>query len=229
VALVSEARAQEPESCVLLCAPELKIEPTFTTSNLFGGPSIAELEGEEIVGVGRQQRETEFEIILALGIPTEIPRLGVTVEAIWKPFARTARNPFTGRTAEELGAEGVRDNVLELEFELNLTLLDPKDTGGWVEVHFDVVDQLSPAARPGDRSVYTHKLDFELDTAVLLFHWLPRGSWLRNVEVELSLDYLATGRPRAGDLLPGGELFLEDASPWSLSLVFVFPLAPLFP
>ncbi len=96
-------------------------------------------------------------------------------------------------------------------------------------MHFDVVDQLSPAARPDDKSVYTHKLDFELDTAFLIFHRLPEQNWIRNVEVELSLDYLATGIPKAGDLFPDGVLYLEDASPWSLSIVFVFPIAPLFP
>jgi hypothetical protein len=46
--------------------------------------------------------------------------------------------------------------------------------------------------------------------------------------VELSIDYVATGLPKAGDLI-GDELFLDDASPWSLSLVFVLPLAPLDP
>jgi hypothetical protein len=48
------------------------------------------------------------------------------------------------------------------------------------------------------------------------------------VETELSLDYVATGLPKAGDVV-GNEHFLDDASPWSLSFVFVFPLAPLNP
>jgi hypothetical protein len=48
------------------------------------------------------------------------------------------------------------------------------------------------------------------------------------VEAEVSLDYLATGLPQAGDLV-GDERYLDDASPWSLSFVFVFPLAPLAP
>lgn len=223
-----QARA-ENEDCAIFCAPELKIEPTFTTSNLFGGAAIAQLNGDKIVSASREQRQTDFELILALSIPTEIPRLGVTLEAIWKPFGRTDRNPFTGRTAEELGEDDIRDNAVELEFELNFSLVQPGQTGGWVEMHFDLVDQLSPAARPEDKSVYTHKLDLELDTAFLIFHRLPEENWVRNVEVELSLDYLVTGRPKAGDMLLGEQLFLEDASPWSLSVVFVFPIAPLFP
>ncbi len=74
----------------------------------------------------------------------------------------------------------------------------------------------------------THKLNFELDTALHPFNWLSEGRWLRNVEAEVSIDYVATGIPRAGDLI-GDELHLDDESPWSLSLVLVLPLAPLDP
>jgi hypothetical protein len=93
-----------------------------------------------------------------------------------------------------------------------------------VSSHFDVVDQFSPSKRPTDRSVYTHKLDFELDTAVAIFSkLLSKTNWFRNVEVELSLDYLAGGRPQSGDQLRG-TTYIDDASPWSLSLVFAIPL-----
>lgn len=51
---------------------------------------------------------------------------------------------------------------------------------------------------------------------------------LRNVEVELSLDYLATELPKAGDVVAGGR-FIDAANPWSLSFVLVMPLAPLVP
>jgi hypothetical protein len=46
---------------------------------------------------------------------------------------------------------------------------------GWVTSHFDVVDQFSPAERPNASRPYTHKLDFELDTAVHIFKRLPEG------------------------------------------------------
>jgi hypothetical protein len=101
-------------------------------------------------------------------------------------------------------------------------------TGGWVSSHVDVVDKFSPGASPRAGSVYTHKLNFEWDTAFHVFNRLPQGNWLRNVEAELSLDYVATGLPKAGDIV-AGERFLDAASPWSLSFVFVFPLAPLNP
>jgi len=61
-----------------------------------------------------------------------------------------------------------------------------------------------------------------------VFNKLRDGHWLRNVELELSLDYVATGLPKAGDRL-GNERYLDRASPWSLSFVTVIPLAPLNP
>lgn len=226
--VASSLWAQEGDRCVFFCAPELKIEPTFTIENIFSPARIEELEDGTPVGTMRQERETVFELILALDIPTQIPRIGFTFETIFIPFGDTSVNPFTGTTAEELGRESIRDSEIEVELELNITVLEPEQTGGWVETHFDIVDKISPAERPGDASVLTHKLNLELDTAVNIFNWLPDGNWLRHVELEGSLDYLATGLPKAGDLV-GAERFLDDASPWSFSTVFVFPLAPLSP
>ena len=45
-----------------------------------------------------------------------------------------------------------------------------------MESHFDIIDKFSPAERPTDTSAYTHKLNIELDTAVLLFKWLPEDN-----------------------------------------------------
>jgi hypothetical protein len=41
-----------------------------------------------------------------------------------------------------------------------------------------------------------------------------------------SLDYVATGLPKAGDIIDGRR-FVDRASPWSFSLVFVLPVAPI--
>lgn len=65
-----------------------------------------------------------------------------------------------------------------------------------------------------------------MDLAVAALRWLPKGNWLRNLEVEGSLDYLATGLPRRGDETDG-QRFLDDASGWSFSVLLVIPLAPL--
>jgi hypothetical protein len=221
--LPETATAQEPTRCVLLCAPELKVEPTWTVENLRARPDV-EIDGQ----VERAARDTVFELIFALDVPTTIPRIGVTLEAIFKPIGGTSVHPFTGATAASIGRGEIRDNGMEIEAELNIDLFGIQHTGGWVSSHVDVVDQFSPGKTPRAGSVYTHKLDFEWDTALHPFHRLPAGHWLRNVEAEVSLDYLASGLPRAGDML-AGERFLADASPWSLSFVMVVPLAPLAP
>ena len=195
--------AQEGESCAFLCMPELKIEPTISFENLGSRARV------EVAGVVEQtQRETVFELLFAVGVPTVIPRVGLTFEAGFAPFET--------------------DNLVELEAELNLYLIESGQTGGWLSSHFDIVDKFSPAERPDAASAYTHKLNFELDTALHPFNSLSEGRWLRNVEAEISIDYVATGIPKAGDLI-GDVLYLDDASPWSLSLVLVLPLAPLDP
>jgi hypothetical protein len=223
----SRAEAQSEERCRILCAPELKVEPTITVENLFRAPVVETLdESGRVVESGRAPRDTAFELIFALDVATQIPRIGVTLEAIFVPFGETSVNPFTGVQAPAGGS--IRDNGIEIEAELNINLFDTDQTGGWVSSHFDIVDKFSPAASPGARGVYTHKLNFEWDTAFQVFNRLPEGNWLRNVEAEISLDYVATGLPKAGDVL-GDERFVDRASPWSLSFVFVFPLAPLVP
>ena len=199
---------------MFLCAPELKIEPTWTIENL-GGRRRVEVDGEvESVGV-----ESVFELVLALDVPTTIPRVGLTFEAIFSPFGSTIGASVHRRRRPRTSAGlDIRDNGVEIESEFNFNLFETDQTGGWVSSHFDVVDQFSPGETPRAGSIYTHKLDFEWDTAFHLFNRLPKGHWLRNVEAEVSLDYLATGLPKAGDVV-GDERFLDDASPWSFSFL----------
>jgi hypothetical protein len=196
------AQAQPPDRCRVLCTPEFKLEPTITFTNLFGGPRT---EGGSGI-VTHEPRETEFELVLAFGLPTRLSWLDFTIETILQPFDR--------------------DSTPELELETNFVWLPAQRTGGWVTSHFDVVDKFSPAERPGDRRAYTHKLNFELDTSVALFNWMRDGRWLRGVELEGSLDYVATGVPNPGDRLDR-VTFIDKASPWSFSLVVVLPVAPL--
>ena len=199
---VASASAQEQAPCRVLCAPEFHVEPTITFTNLFRAPRISRGDGI----VTREPRETEFEVILSLGVPTRVRWLEFTVEAIFLPFDR--------------------DSTPELEFETNFVWLPSERTAGWVGSHFDVVDKFSSAERPTDRRAYTHKLNLELDTSVSIFNWVPEGRWLRGVELEGSLDYVATGLPKAGDIIDGRH-FMDKASPWSFSLVFVLPVAPI--
>jgi hypothetical protein len=202
LATPSFVAAQGDAPCRFICELTWKFEPTITIENLANRHRVVTPGGvtEQV------ERERVFEVVLALDMATKIPWLGFTVEAIASPFND--------------------DNDVELEFESNFHWLTESMTRGWVTSHVDVVDQFSPAGRPNTNRAYTHKLDFELDTAIHIFKWLPEDRWLRGVEFETSLDYLATGIPKKGDLLADGTLFLEDASHWSLSFVFVIPVAP---
>ena len=220
--------ASAQERCAFLCVPDVKIEPAVTIEHLFGAARVEELDGGVVIATTRQEREAVFELVLAVGIPTEIPRVGFTFETIFVPFGATDTHPFTGATAAEAGRASFRDNGIEIELELNLMILEAEQTGGWVESHFDIVDKISPGETPEAGSAYTHKLNFELDTAFLPFSRLPEDNWLHHFEVEGSLDYVATGLPKAGDVV-GDIRYLDDASAWSFSLVGVIPLAPLAP
>jgi hypothetical protein len=223
LSIPTPATAQNGPRCVLFCAPELKVEPTWTIEHLASRHRI-ERNGQ----VERAAREAVFELIFALDVPTTVPRVSLTLEAIFVPFGGLVVHPFTGALAGEAGRDEIRDNGIEIESELNIHLFDEDRTRGWMSSHVDVVDKFSPGETPRAGSVYTHKLNFEWDTAFHIFNRLPRDRWLRNVEFEVSLDYVATGLPRAGDRI-GDERFLDRASPWSLSFVTVIPLAPLAP
>jgi hypothetical protein len=200
-AAVPAASEAQQERCRLVCDVAFKIEPTFTIENLGNRHRVVTSDGT----VERAARERVFETVLAVDMITRAPRLGFTVEAIASPFSD--------------------DNEVELEFEANLHFLTEPLTRGWVTSHFDIVDQFSPAERPRAARAYTHKLDFELDTAVHPFNFLPEG-WMHGIEFETSLDYLASGIPMRGDMFPDGSRYLDDASRWSLSFVFVVPVAP---
>jgi len=199
------AQPQAADRCFFLCQPELKIEPTITFDNLFRRHKVSETDETGKTAVVKAERERVLETVIALDIPTTIPRVGFTFETIFEPFEK--------------------GNSPELELELNLTWLRHENTRDWVESHFDIVDKYSPGERPNDIGSYTHKLDFELDTSVSFLKW-TRKPWLSDIEIEGSLDYLATGLPRAGDRF-GNSLFLDNASRWSFSVVFVLPIAPL--
>ena len=166
---IPQVAAQASPACHVLCTPKLKVEPTVTFTNLFGSARIVGEQGTTT----RERRETAFEVIVSVGLPTRVPWLEFTVEAIFLPFDR--------------------ESTPELEFETNFIWLQGARTRGWVSSHFDIVDKFSPAERPTDRRAYTHKLNLELDTSVSVFNWLAAGRWLRGVELEGSLDYVATG------------------------------------
>jgi len=169
LSLVTLPASADAQACRFLCAPTLLVEPTITF----------------------EPDDTVFETVFALDLSTPLPRLGVTLEVITKPFSE--------------------DNAVELESELNLVWLPSSLTGGWVSSHFDIIDKVSEAERSADTRAYTHKLNFELDTAFAVFQRLQSADWLRDVEIEGSLDYVATG-------------LASGANGWSFSVVFAVPV-----
>jgi len=204
--IASSAMAQDPQpKCFFLCPPKLKIEPTFTWENWVKAPRVEETDSQGNTTVRKLEAENVFETVIAVDIPTTVPRLGFTFETILKPF--------------------VKGSSPELETELNLQWLRSEDTGGWVGSHFDIIDKYSRGALPHNLEDYTHKLNLELDTAVAFLKWTKKP-WLSDIEIEASLDYVASGLPRAGDRF-GNVTYLDNASRWGFSLVFVVPLAPL--
>ena len=76
---VGPAWAQEPTRCRVLCTPEFKVEPTITFTSLFNSPRVIFDAGVP----ARDQRETDFEVILSVGLPTRIWWLDFTVAGTW--------------------------------------------------------------------------------------------------------------------------------------------------
>lgn len=203
-AVPATAQGQAPK-CFFLCEPKVKIEPTFTWENWVKAPRVAETDDQGTTTIKKVEAENVFETVIAVDVPTTVPRVSFVFETIFKPF--------------------VKGNSPDLETELNFHWLKSENTGGWVGSHFDIVDKYSRGALPHNLDGYTHKLNFELDTAVAFLKW-TRKPWLSDIEIEGSLDYVASGLPRAGDTF-GDVTYLDNASRWGFSLVFVIPLAPL--
>jgi hypothetical protein len=200
VLLAASGAWAQQERCNVFCVPELLVEPTWTIENLAHRPQVIDAEARD---ARRLPRERVFELVLAIDVPTRWRRIGFTAETIFAPASN--------------------DNQVELELEFNVGLLQSEQTRGWVSSHFDIVDQFGPAERPGKRA-YVHRMDFEWDTAFAVFKRAP-SALLRSLEIEGSLDYLASGLPRRGDVIDGVR-YLDSASRWSFSFVLVIPVAP---
>jgi hypothetical protein len=76
-----------------------------------------------------------------------------------------------------------------------------------------------------NESCRAHHLSSQISEPAVPTSRLPEGRRLRGVELEGSLDYVATGLLKAGDVIDGVQ-FVQRASPWSFSVVFVLPIAP---
>ncbi len=212
--------AQQP--CRVLCAPAITLMPGLIRNHLTGGPRVRSLAS------GAEQRlpsTSDLEVIVSAAAATAVPRVTLYGSVQWLPNASEARNPFTQYRASQLG-ERIRANAPTVSMGASLTLLPATASGGWLDAGVNVGDLFSQAARPGDRSAYTHKLDLALITHAHAFNGAPKNTYLHRITVYGILDYVATGLPRAHDEVPAGRVFLENARPLALIVGLAIPVTP---
>jgi hypothetical protein len=208
--------------CTILCAPSVTLMPGVFRTHLARGPVVR----STATGVEQRLPETSsFEIVGTVSSKTAVPRVSLFSSVQWLPNAVATRNPFTLYTASDLG-DPVRANAPTLTVGGSVALLQPSETRGWVDLAANVGDLFSHAARPDDKSDYTHKLDLNLVTRVHAFAWAPTGTYLHRTSIYALLDYVATGLARRGDEVPEGRVFMTDARPLALLVGFALPLTP---
>jgi len=221
-ALPVAAQSSAPPRCHIVCAPTVTLMPGVVRTHLLRGPLVRDTKtGIET----RLPGSSNFEIIAAVASRTALPRLSLVASAQWLPNAAEGRNPFTLYTASELGTH-VRANAPTLVAAGSLALIAPTSTAGWFDAALNVGDLFSQAAKPEDKSAYTHKLDLDLVTHLHLFDALPATRYLHRVTIYGILDYVATGLPSAGDEVPLGRVFVTGARPLALVAGLAFPLTP---
>lgn len=222
IASRSAAQAAEQSQCRIVCGPVITLMPALLRSHLFGGPRVENLATGER---SRLSSSSNFEMIVAASSRTAIPRLAAFASVQWLPNASESKNPFTSYTARELGGP-LHANAPTATVGLNGTGLTTQQTGGWGDLGANVGALFSQAARPGDQSSYTAKLDLELIAHVHAFNSMAPKTWAHRVSFFGILDYVATGLPRAGDEVPKGRVFLDNARPAALIVGLSLPITP---
>lgn len=220
------AQGNGKKKCKVLCAPSFAFNPGFVRSHLFKHPRFIKLSD----GTTHElPSTTELQLQFGVTVPTTIPRTTLYAKFQWFPTASRANNPFTAYTAHELG-DSIKANSPSVTAGAAFDVVSPKETSGWLDLAAYIGDLYSEAARPVDRSAYTHKLDLGTNLAILPFSWMPKDEWLHGVSVNSTLDFVASGLPKRGDEVPAGERrFTEDARAFSLIVWLSFPIAPLHP
>ena len=216
------AQGVRPRPCRVLCAPSVAVMPAVIRTHLFGGPRVRSLASGT---VQRLPSSSDVELIVAVAARTAVPRLSLFGSAQWLPNATERRNPFTLYTASELG-EPVKANAPTVTMGASVAVVPAATTRGLFDLAANVCDLYSQAARPTDKSAYTHKLDVALLAHLHAFVWTPPATWLHRVTVFSILDYVATGLPKAGDEVPVGRVFETDARPTSLIVGLSLPVTP---
>jgi hypothetical protein len=217
-----DAPDQRAPRCHIVCTPTLSLMPALLRTHLRGGPIVRSTTTNV---AQRLPSSTDAEIIVSTAARTGLPRVSVFGSVQWLPNASARRNPFTLYTASELGAP-VRANAPTATVGASVSLVPAAITRGWADLAVNIGDLFSQAARPGDASAYTHKLDLDLIAHADVFNWTPPRTYLHRVSLFAILDYVATGLPHAGDEVPLGRRFTTDARPLSLIAGVALPLSP---
>lgn len=170
---------------------------------------------------------TNLQLQLLVTATTAIPRTSLNLAVQWLPNSSAASNPFTKYTASDEGT-GIKANAPFLALNASFDFVPAAQTSRWFSLSGYAGDLFRAAARPGDRSAYTHKLDLGISANLNPFTSLPRATWLHAVSAFALIDYVATGVPRAGDVVPKNvRRFDTNARPTALLAGLSLPLAPL--
>jgi hypothetical protein len=222
---LTPAGAGAQGSCTSICSPQLLFRPGLIRSHVFGGPTVTDLATGK---VHKLPSRTNLQLQLLVTAATLVPRTHVNLAVQWLPNARATTNPFTEYSSADEGST-IHANTPSVAMNVSVDALTPKETGGWGGVSGYVGDLFSTAARPGDNSDFTHKLDLGVAGSVNVFNWLPQSNWLHGaVSAYAILDYVATGLPKAGDVVPKGvRRFDTAARPAALLAGLSIRLAPL--
>lgn len=216
------APAQESSRCAPLCAPSIALMPALLHSHVGGGPRVQTTANG---AVQRLPSVSNLEMIIVASSRTVVPRTTLIGSVQWLPNATEARNPFTEYSASSLGGH-VHADAPTVTMGVSAAVLSAEQTHGLVGVGVFAGDLFSPATKPDDRRAYTHKLDLELTANLHAFDWLPEHVYAHRLSLVGILDYLATGVPHAGDEVPLGRRFLDDARPLSFIVGLSIPLTP---
>jgi len=223
----SSTAAQGVKSCTLICAPTVAFNVAGNKSHVFGSPTVR----DDTTGVESElPSKTNLQLQLFVSAKTQLSHLYVFAATTWLPSAKTRANPFTEYTASQTG-EDISANHVNLSFGGLGDVIPATSTHGWFALQAYVGDLLSPAARPGDASAYTHKLDVGGVALLYPFGGMDTASTAHKSGFYFygNLDYVATGLPKAGDDVPKGvRTFVTDAKPAVLIFGIGIPIAPLF-
>lgn len=217
------ARGQAP--CHSICSATVLFRTGAIRSHVFGGPTVTDLAtGKTHTVASRTNLQLQFVITAA----TLVPRTHLNLTVQWLPNARANTNPFTEYTASDEGTK-IHANTPSLAMDVSVDALTPKETDGWFGVSGYAGDLFSTAAQPDDRSDFTHKFDVGLVGTLNIFNWLPKSDWLHSgVSAYTFLDYVVSGLPSAGDVVPKGvRRYDTGARPAALIAGLSFRLAPL--